>query len=198
MNLARKSAVEFGWLVGIPEQVEGGNYFHVKLTPGSVAKGSGEASNVGQNIFYRPANSGAYAVVLNVDLFKVGYNNLTKTYALSNEDIKKRYQALLKSILNTFIMPKGAMRNTQNPHIVNFEGIISTSTQIVPAPSVSAINDEYTSEIKKISENLNKIYTNSIENYEFNTIGDFAEHMEKIINSTEPYTVGDIAQPVSV
>lgn len=198
MNLARKSAVEFGWLVGIPEMVEGDNYFHIKLTPGSVEKGSGEASNVGQNIFYRPANSGAYALVLNIDLYKVGYNQLSKTYPLEDKNIEKRYKALLKSILNTFIQPKGAMRNTQNPHIVNFEGVISTSSSTVPSPTVSALNPEYVQEIGKITENLNKVFNNCIKTEKFASLSDFTEIMEQIINNTKPYKLESSKQPVSV
>ncbi len=118
--------------------------------PEGSEKGSGESSNQGQNIFYRPANSGQYAVVMNVDLYKVGFNHLAKTYPLNDTERNNRSKALLQSILSTFIQPKGAMRNTQNPHIVNFEGVISTSSRTVPAPTVSAINPEYDEEIEKL------------------------------------------------
>lgn len=191
-NLARKSAIEFGWLIGIPEKVDGKSYFHVKLNPDNPEKGSGSESNLGQNIFYRPANSGQYAVVLNVDLYKVGFNQLSKTYPIDDTERNNRAKVLLQSILSTFIQPKGAMRNTQNPHIVNFEGIISTSSKTVPAPTISAINEEYDKEIEKITLNLNKVFDNVIETQKFDSLGDFTEKMEQIINNSEPYKLNEI------
>ncbi len=61
-SVPRKSLVEFGWLVGVPERTRTEQYFHVKYDTGRRA-GSGDESgaNTGQNIFYRPASSGQYA-----------------------------------------------------------------------------------------------------------------------------------------
>jgi CRISPR-associated protein Cst2 len=69
--VARKSCVEFGWVVGIPDLVHSEQYFHVKYDPRSRAKSAaqqgdkqGEGTVAGtQAIFHRPANSGFYALV---------------------------------------------------------------------------------------------------------------------------------------
>ena len=53
-SIARKSCVEFGWAVGIPDQTRTESYFHVKYVPEGRGKGSGEGENLGQNIFHRP------------------------------------------------------------------------------------------------------------------------------------------------
>ena len=188
-NLPRKSVVEFGWLIALPEASKTENFFHVKLVP-DAGKETGEGeegANVGQNIFHRPANSGIYALVSNVDICRIGYNDISKIYAINDTERKQRYQALLKSILYTFLKPAGAMRNTQNPHIVNFEGVISYSTICIPAPTVSALNNNYDKEIEGISANLNKISTNSIIVDKFTSLEEFTEKFQEIINNTVPF-----------
>jgi len=184
-NFARKSVAEFGWLVAIPEANETESYFHVKFVPDASTTKKGE-ENVGQNIFHRPANSGIYAFVGNLEIARLGYNDISKKYAIGDTERKDRYEALLKSMIYTFIKPNGAMRNTQNPHIVNFEGIITYSTSSCPAPTVSAINDLYKDEIKKTTANLNKIAADSLSTIEFKSLSEFSEKMGEIIKTTEP------------
>jgi len=186
--IGRKSVSEFGWIVGRPETTRSDSYFHVKYASEGRGKGSGEqtgSANTGQNIFHRPASSGQYAVVLNVDLYRVGYNDILMQYAIDKEERLKRTKALLKSILFTFIQPNGAMRNTQNPHIVDFEGVVSLSNSSFPAPLVSALNKDYIREIEKVSQTLNSLKSDSITNLPFNSLGDFAEKFGDIINNLE-------------
>lgn len=184
-NFARKSVAEFGWLVAIPETNETDNYFHAKYVPDASTTEKSDA-NVGQNIFHRPANSGIYAFVGNLEVARLGYNDISKKYAITDDERKKRYEALLKSMVYTFIKPNGAMRNTQNPHIVNFEGVIAYSTSSCPAPTVSAINDSYREEVVKTAENLNKIDDNSLTTDSFVSLSEFAEKMGNLITNTTP------------
>lgn len=182
--IGRKSVLEFGWVVGIPETTRTDSYFHVKYAAEGRGKGSGEeagASNTGQNIFHRPASSGQYAIVLNLDLFRVGYNDIAMSYALDEDEKKKRKQALLKSVLFTFIQPKGAMRNTQNPHIVDFSGVVTFSNTTFPAPMLSALNPEYIEEIKKVTATLNALHSKAITIKEFSSISDFASIFGSVI-----------------
>ncbi len=184
-NFARKSVAEFGWLIGLPEANETENYFHAKFVPNASSTET-DSGNLGQNIFHRPANSGIYAFVGNFEICRIGYNDILKTYPINEDERKIRYEALLKSILYTFIKPNGAMRNTQNPHIVSFEGVISYSTSSCPAPTVSAINEDYETEIEGITRNLNTISNNSITSSKFSSLSDFSEQFAKLINETEP------------
>ena len=187
-NLPRKSIVEFGWLIALPEASKTENFFHVKLVPdaGKETSEGEEGANVGQNIFHRPANSGIYALVSNIDISRIGYNDISKLYAINDDERDQRYKALLKSILYTFLKPTGAMRNTQNPHIVNFEGIITYSTNSIPAPTVSALNDNYQEEIEGIAESLNKISNNSITVERFSSLKEFTNRFQVIIENTIP------------
>ena len=192
-NFSRKSVAEFGWLVALPQANETENYFHAKYVPDAKGIKESEAAdeeskkgNVGQNIFHRPANSGIYAFVGNLEIARLGYNDIARTYPIEDDSREKRYKALLKSVLYTFIKPSGAMRNTQNPHIVNFEGVISYSTSTCPAPTVSSLNSDYVKEIEKIASNLNTVTNNSLVTIPFNSLSDFTEKMSNIIKDTTP------------
>lgn len=181
-SVSRKSVVEFGWLVGLPEFTRTESYFHVKFDQ-SREKGSGDESgaNLGQNIFYRPASSGKYAIVVNLELSRIGFNDITREYILSSEERIKRTQALLESVLFTFIKPLGAHRNTQNPHILNFEGVISYSHSSVPAPSVSALNEKYREEMEGIIQQLNRSYNGQVDAKRFDNQVEFSKRIMDLI-----------------
>lgn len=183
--IARKSTLEFGWVVGRPDTTKTESFFHVKYDPKERGKGSGDESgaNVGQNIFHRPASSGQYAVVLNLDLYRIGRNDIAMEYVLDDKEKARRLKALLKSVLFTFIKPAGAMRNTQNPHVVTFEGVIATSSSSIPAPTISALNSNYITEIEKVSKVLNKFSPGSIEISPFKSMSEFAEQMARLAES---------------
>ncbi|MCL6477223.1 MAG: DevR family CRISPR-associated autoregulator [Peptococcaceae bacterium] len=183
--IGRKSAVEFGWVVGRPESTRTEAYFHVKYVPEGRGSSAGEGANLGQNIFHRPASSGQYAVVLNLDLYRIGKNDINLSYVLDIEERCRRLQALLKSVLFTFIKPVGAQRNTQNPHILSFEGCISCSNSTYPAPQASALNPEFQKEIEIVSRVLNNLKEDTITLYNFNSLSEFAGIMEEIIKNIE-------------
>jgi len=187
-NVPRKSCAEFGWLVALPNNSKTQNYFHVKyVSDAGSAQGDEEGANIGQNIFHRPANSGIYALVTNFDLFRIGYNDISKKYVINDEARTRRYRAFLQSILYTFIKPKGAMRNTQNPHIVDFQGLISTSSRAIPAPTLSPLNKDYVSEMEKITSSLNTIENDAISIMAFSSLSEFSEKMASLINGSQPY-----------
>jgi CRISPR-associated protein Cst2 len=117
--------------VGVPDSVDTDAYFHVKYVSDRSASArakteeSDEARerNTGQAIFHRPASSGIYAIVLNLEAARVGFNDISQSYAIDEKQREARLKVLLESVLYTFIEPAGAMRSTQNPHIVDFKGV---------------------------------------------------------------------------
>ncbi len=180
-SIARKSCVEFGWAVGVPEKVSTESYFHAKYVPEGRGKGSESSENLGQNIFHRPASSGQYAVVVGVDLFRVSRNDISLEVVGDDAEVGRRQAALLRSVMSAFVKPTGAHRNTQNPHLVDFKGAISVSTSSLPAPTLSALNAGYVSEISRLTSVLNQIKPNSIEMHEFQSLSGFAETMTRIL-----------------
>lgn len=181
-SIARKSCFEVGWIVGRPDAVTTDSYFHAKYVPEGRGEGSGQGGNLGQNIFHRPASSGQYAVVVSLDLYKVGRNDITLAYDIEDAARRKRIAALLRSVLSAFVKPTGAHRNTQNPHIVDFEGVITTSTSSLPAPALSALNKGYEGELNRLAAALNGLSAsdNSIAVRKFAGLASFAEQMAEI------------------
>ena len=184
-NTPRKSTVEFGWVVGVPELNNTETYVHTKLVP-DAGETETTSANEGQNIFHRPANHGVYAFVCSLDLYRIGFNDISRKYVISDEERNNRYKAILQSLLNSFLNPKGAMTSAQKPHITNFEGVISTSTSLTPAPTVSPINDGYLKEIEAIENNLNAVDNNSIQTMRVNGLSELSGKFKEVMNHT-PY-----------
>ena len=171
--VARKSCVEFGWVVGIPEKTHTEQYFHVKYAPETRAKSAGqeekgEGTVAGkQAIFHRPANSGVYALICHVELGRIGVNDISRAAMISEDDRRTRARAAVQALMATLIKPSGAQRNTQNPHIVACEGIIATSTSYLPAPTMSPLSDDYRTQMESIRDTLNQIVPDCVRTYAF-------------------------------
>lgn len=187
-NTPRKSVIEFAWTVGIPGKNNTETYVHTKLVADAGSKGSGTASNEGQNIFHRPANHGVYAFVCNIDTYRIGLNDINREYSIQDNERINRYKAVVQSLLSSILNPKGAMTSAQKPHITDFKGVVSVSHKLIPAPTISAINENYVSEIEQIRENLNKIQPESIETAEFDSFGKLTEIFADLLNA-KPYKI---------
>lgn len=187
-NTPRKSVIEFAWTVGIPGRNNTETYVHTKLVTDAGSKGSATSSNEGQNIFHRPANHGVYAFVCNIDTYRIGLNDINRTYSIENPERINRYKAVVQSLLSSILNPKGAMTSAQKPHVTDFTGVVSVSHKLIPAPTISAINDNYIGEIKQIAKNLNTIQPDSIEIEEFEGLGKLTEIFANLLNA-EPYKI---------
>ncbi len=192
LSVPRKSIVEFGWVVGLPETVTTDEYFHVKYVPDRREKPTDEderKGNLGQAIFHRPTSSGVYAIVCNFETARIGYNDITQTY-LDDVDRQARFAALLESALYTFIEMNGAMRNTQLPHLVELHGVVTVSRGVAPAPTVSPIKTDFEKDIKSTRDALNALHGKDIiEVHPFANLGEFSKTMGRLIQESAPYTL---------
>lgn len=198
-HLPRKSVVEFGWVVGLPELVMSKNYFHVRFSqPQPQPAASSDTSNgpnTGQTIFYRPASSGVYAIVCHVEFWRIGYNEMNQAPAFDEQERLRRAALVLQSVLQTFLMPKGAMRSTQLPHLIALEGIVAcSSSRAIPAPLVSAIAGGqnapafYQEQAQKITQVLNGRLGVTVTSHAFETLADFTVHLGELIDDLTPAT----------
>lgn len=201
-SVPRKSICEFGWVAALPELSRTESYFHVKYVP---ERGSSQrkedvdnqksGANRGQNIFHRPATSGVYALVCHLELGRIGYNDITQTYAISSEERQKRMAVLLESVMYTFLELNGAMRATQLPHLVALEGFISTSNGAIPAPLISPLmggTDQqfaYREQAQEIVRALNGQGPERVKLHAFDTLSAFAGQMRQLIDSSAPQTL---------
>lgn len=192
----RKSVVEFGWVVGVPEVTTTGSYFHVKYATErgeaarqAAAEETARQANLGQIPFHRPASSGVYAVVSQVEVSRIGYNDISQSYALDADARAARYSALLESLLATFLQPNGAMRSTQLPHIVSFEGVLTYTSAVLPAPTVSPLNPDYRQEIAALVDTLNTLVPGAVTVASFDSLPQFANVMRVLSETTQPYAL---------
>jgi CRISPR-associated protein Cst2 len=184
--VARKSCVEFGWVVGIPDKTHTEQYFHVKYAPETRAKSAGqeergEGSVAGrQAIFHRPANSGIYALICHLELGRIGVNDITRKLMITEKQQQVRTRATIEALMSTLIKPSGAQRNTQNPHIVGCEGIISTSESYLPAPTISPLNENYRGQVEGIRETLNRIRPDSVQTHAFENLAAGVKKLQEL------------------
>ena len=190
-SVPRKSVVEFGWVVGRPESTRTNQHFHVKYNPSKPGKDEidrkDETGNQGQAIFYRPVNSGVYALVSHLEIARIGYNDINKTYAIDEDERQQRYTALLRSMLHTFVRPAGAMRSAQLPHLVDIRGVIAWSTGPVPAPTFSALNPDFMESSEQIAATLNTGYSDPVVSVQrFESFAMLGEQLAALLESTHP------------
>lgn len=196
-SLPRKSVVEFGWVVGVPDKVETDSYFHVKYAPSDRTKSEASraaeeksGANLGQAIFHRPASSGIYAAICHLEPARIGFNDITQRYAIDEEQRVLRTKALLESVLYTFLQPNGAMRSSQAPHIVNVEGVVSFSAGATPAPTVSPLKDDYRDQMVRLKDSLNRIApAANVNTVPFDSLSDLTDIIADILANTTPYTL---------
>jgi CRISPR-associated protein Cst2 len=184
--LPRKSCIEFGWVVGLPTDGSGNplttteQYFHVKYASERGQSAGGETTVGKQAIFHRPASSGIYALICNLDLFRIGLNDITRQYVVDALARQARARALIHALVATLLKPTGAQRNTQNPHIVACEGFIATSSTSLPAPTVSPLHDNYRAQSEQVARVLNGIRENGVTVQPFATLADGVERLVSI------------------
>ena len=133
-------------------------------------------------------NSGLYATVLNIEAFRIGYNPHNFQYSINASERKKRLDALLKSVLYTYLQPNGAKRNTNLPHIDDFQGIITVSTRRCPAPMLSPLNDSYRDEIDSLKDTLNGVNgAGTIQSYRFDSLAEFGDRIANLLTLAQPW-----------
>jgi CRISPR-associated protein Cst2 len=184
--VARKSCVEFGWVVGIPERTMTEQYFHVKYDPQSREKGAGGESVEGrQAIFHRPASSGEYALVCNLELYRIGLNDITREYVLPAAERQKRARALVAALAATLVKISGAQRNTQNPHLLDASGIITVSPSSLPAPALSALKDDYVEQTDAVAKTIGQLGQVTIATHQFERLSVGIQHLADLAQRLE-------------
>ncbi|MBW4505023.1 MAG: DevR family CRISPR-associated autoregulator [Scytonematopsis contorta HA4267-MV1] len=175
-TLKRESVIEFGALVGVPSFVKTQSYFHAKY---------GTDNPTPYNV---QISSGLYATVLNIEAFRIGYNPHNFSYAIDTSERKKRLDALLKSILYTYLQPNGAKRNTNLPHPDHFEGVITVTTRRCPAPMISPLEESYQRQIESIANTLNQLNGDgTVRLLPFETMAEFATQIQSLIAQSQPW-----------
>lgn len=150
-NAPRRSTAQFGWEIGVPELVRTESYMHLKLVPADPNASGEEGSNLGQNLFRRPASSGSYALVAQLDLTRIGLNDISLKQVLNDADRGSRQAAAIEALYWTVALPEGAQRNTQLPHVIAITGAVGVSTSTLPPVLYSPLAEDYRDQMEKIA-----------------------------------------------
>ncbi|AAB91161.1 DevR family CRISPR-associated autoregulator [Archaeoglobus fulgidus] len=188
---SRKSTVEFGWALGIPE-VYRDIHTHARHALGEKGKrekteeSEEEVGGVStQMVYHRPTRSGVYAIISVFQPWRIGLNEAKQdkyTYDANDNARERRYQLALKAYPLLFARPEGAMTTTRLPHVEDFSGVIVYSTKPIPVPIISPLKSNYVDEVKTIVENID----DSLKVAEFNGIAEFAMKIGELIKN-KPY-----------
>jgi CRISPR-associated protein Cst2 len=87
----------------------------------------------------------------------------------------------MESVAYTFLEPKGAHRNTQNPHILGFKGVVSVSRSSIPAPTASGLAANYVEEVEATANQLNRLRPNAIQTTRFESQSKFTEAIMDLV-----------------
>jgi len=211
-SIKRKSAVEFGWTVGLPEVTEVQEFIHARhavtrLTRTKAQRGDDEAvrqqadaertANTGQMIFNRPASSGVYAFVSHLDVGAIGFNDAKQEYPAEvtlhddsgtvSIDRVGRLRAALLALAQTILHPKGALTSTQLPHVLDVEGFVSISTSAAAAPLISPLSENFIQRGDTMAGLLNQLHgENAVGVYPFAGGENLLEILSAIINNYQP------------
>lgn len=175
-TLKRDSVIEFGAVVGVPHSVKTQSYFHAKY---------GVENPTPYNV---QVSSGLYATVAHLEAFRIGYNPHSFDYSIDQTARKQRLDALLKSLLYTYLQPNGAKRNTHLPHPDAFSGVITVTSQRCPAPMISALEPSYEQQIESLAATLNQINgAGTVHLFPFATMAEFGSQIKALIEQAEPW-----------
>jgi CRISPR-associated protein Cst2 len=172
-SVKRKSAIEFGWTVGLPGANEVQEFIHARhaITRLTRTKATRESDqdvkdqaqsekqqNIGQMIFNRPASSGVYAFVAHLDACAIGFNDASQTYPIEAAQRLGRLKAALLALGQVLLQPKGALTSTQLPHVVDVQGFVSLSQSAAAAPLVSPLMDNFVERGQNVGAMLRQLH----------------------------------------
>lgn len=156
-NCKRSSVIKFSTAIST-EEVEPEMWLHSRVDPTEEygkenAKAKKEkGDNSTQMIFHRPIRSNVYALVMTVDLDRIGFDDEKLIYCLDEEQKKSRQVKCINAIKNMFLDLEGAMCSTRLPHLKNIEGILVHKTDKNEVLSkYSPLKDDYIEVNKNIS-----------------------------------------------
>jgi len=181
-TLSRKSTIEFGWALALPNKFYRDIHVHTRVAAGEKGREEGKEAGVSEQMIYnRPTRSGVYAFVSVFQPWRIGLNEIDYTYAIDDKSRKERYELVLDAYKAMLTRLEGAMTTTRLPHFENFEGIIAKTKNALPVPVISPLSDGYTQQMETIAG------TQNIQR--FNSFASMLQETDKLKAAT-PYKLG--------
>lgn len=181
-TINRKSTVEFGWALALPNKFYRDIHVHTRVAAGEKVREKGEEAEVSEQMIYnRPTRSGTYAFISLFQPWRIGLNEIDYTYTIDDEARKERYELVLDAYKAMMSRLEGAMTTTRLPHFEDFEGLIVKTKNATPVPIISPLADGYAQQIEAIvsAQNIQK----------FNSFASMMEEVDKL-KTALPYKLG--------
>ncbi len=174
----RKSTIEFGWAIGLPNKFYRDIHVHTRVASSEKTA----QNNISEQMIYnRPTRSGVYAFISVFQPWRIGLNEIDYTYPVDDNIRKERYELILDAYKGMMMRLEGAMTTTRLPHFENVEGLIITMEKAMPVPVLSPISDCYERQIETIAGKQN-----------IRRFSSFAEMLSEIdsLKTATPYKLG--------
>lgn len=163
-TLSRKSTVEFGWALALPEQFHRAIHVHTRVSSGEKEREAKEVSE--QMIYNRPTRSGIYGLVSVFQPWRIGLNEEDYSYQIDDKTREERYRLALDAYKSMMTRLEGAMTTTRLPHFGSFDGVIVTSQRGgMPVPVISPLLEDYEAQVKSIAGSDNVRGFSSLADY---------------------------------
>jgi CRISPR-associated protein Cst2 len=162
-TVSRKSTVEFGWALALPQHMHRTIHLHTRVAPGEKEKRrdkpeqSDEEEKVAetaQMIYHRPTRAGIYALVSVFQPWRIGLNEVNYKYVIDDNRRRRRTEVALDAYRDMLIQLEGAMTSTRLPHIGELSGVVVKSGNPMPVCAVSPLADNYVDTVQKLSQKL--------------------------------------------
>ncbi len=191
--IARRSVVEFGWAIGIPDHWHRDTHVHARHAVGermqreerqqarAERRSQDEDEEVAaQMVYHRPTRSGVYALVSLFQPWRIGLNDIDYQYAVTEENSRlARYRLALEAYKNMLQRADGAMTSTRLPHLEAVEGVIAVSHRNGPAPVISPLRDDYVSQLQSLANS-----TGALSLHSFNSVAQACQILDKLAKAT--------------
>lgn len=181
-TINRKSTVEFGWALALPNKFYRDMHVHTRVAAGEKVREKGEEAEVSEQMIYnRPTRSGTYAFISVFQPWRIGLNEIDYIYTIDDKARKERYELVLDAYKAMMSRLEGAMTTTRLPHFEDFEGLIVKTKNATPVPVISPLADGYAQQIEAIvsPQNIQR----------FSSFASMLEEVDKL-KTASPYKLG--------
>lgn len=180
--VSRRSTVEFGWAIGVPESWYRDIHTHARH---SMEERGGREHEEGQEearrevaaqmVYHRPTRSGVYALVSLFQPWRIGLNDITYEYAVDDAVRLARYGLALEGYKNLLQRGDGAMTSTRLPHVEGVEGVIAVSRRNAPAPIISPLREDYGQQLEALAAS-----NGSLTLHRFSTVAEACQVLDEL------------------
>lgn len=181
-TLSRKSTIEFGWALALPNKFYRDIHVHTRVAAGEKVRQKGVKADISEQMIYnRPTRSGIYAFVSVFQPWRIGLNEIDYTYVIDKNARKARYGLVLDAYKAMLTRLEGAMTTTRLPHFEECEGMIVTSRSAMPVPIISPLVENYVQQIETIAGKQNT--------QKFDSFASMPKEIDKL-KTAAPYKLG--------